>query len=140
MVTKINNLLSKFLPLVQLGTRIVLGYVFITSGWDKLNDLPTVIEFFTQLGIPAPQLQAPFVALVELIGGAGILLGLGTQICSVFLASTMFVALVTAKKEDITDFKSLAEIYEFSYLLLFGLLATIGAGTLSLDRIFLKKK
>lgn len=140
MISKINQLLSKFLPLVQLSTRLILGYIFLTSGWGKLNNLSQVIEFFTQLGIPAPQLQAPFIALLELIGGAGIMLGLGTQIFSFLLACTMFVALITAKKEDFTDLSSLVEIYEFGFMVLFAWLATVGGGALSLDRFLFKKK
>ena len=56
-----------FVP--PLLARIVLGVVFVQSGWGKLHDLDRVVAFFTELGIPAPQIQAPFVAGTELVCG-----------------------------------------------------------------------
>ena len=51
--------------LAPLVARIVTGWVFLLSGWGKLNDLPTVIENFVGWHIPAPHLLAPFVSGVE---------------------------------------------------------------------------
>ena len=39
--------------------RLTVGWVFLQSGWGKLQNLPKVVGFFTELGIPAPQFQAP---------------------------------------------------------------------------------
>ena len=55
--------------------RLTLGWIFLQSGWGKLNDLPKVIAFFGQLGIPAPQFQAPLAAGTEFLCGALMLLG-----------------------------------------------------------------
>jgi len=115
--------------------RVGLGWVFVTSGWGKLNNLPKVIEYFQSLNIPAPAIQAPFVAGVELIGGAAVLLGYGSRLASLLLASTMVVALITAKAEDIHDFGSLWEISEFLYILLFSVIATHGPGKFALERV-----
>src|ERR1051325_9033505 len=41
-------------------SRLTIGGVFIQSGWGKLHHLDKVVQFFTSLGIPAPQIQAPF--------------------------------------------------------------------------------
>ena len=65
-VLRTANALS-WLP--QTAARMALGWVFVQSGWGKLHNLPRVVEYFSSLGIPAPQLQAPFVAGVELVGG-----------------------------------------------------------------------
>ena len=52
-----------------------MGWVFLWSGWGKLNDLPTVTENFVGWGIPAAHLLAPFVSGVEFFGGLFLLLG-----------------------------------------------------------------
>ncbi len=123
----------------QTGTRLALGWVFVQSGWGKLQNLPRVVEYFGSLGIPAPQLQAPFVAGVELFGGVLVLGGLFTRIVSVPLAFTMVVALLTARRGDIASAGDLYGAVEFLYLLGFGTLAAFGAGILSLDELLVRR-
>ncbi|MBK9089929.1 MAG: DoxX family protein [Holophagales bacterium] len=123
----------------QTAARIALGWVFVQSGWGKLHDLPRVVEYFGSLGIPAPHIQAPFVAGVELVGGLFLLLGLFTRIVSVPLAMTMVVALLTAKRADIASAADLYGTVEFLYLIGFGFLAAFGAGLLSLDEILVRR-
>ncbi len=123
----------------QTAARLALGWVFVQSGWGKLHNLANVIDYFGSLGIPAPHLQAPFVAGVELVGGLLILGGLFTRFVSVPLAITMVVALLTAKREDIATAGDLYGAVEFLYLLGFGYLAAFGAGLLSLDEILVRR-
>ena len=123
----------------QTAARLALGWVFTQSGWGKLHNLENVIGYFDSLGIPAPHLQAPFVAGVELVGGLLILGGLFTRFVSVPLAITMVVALLTAKREDIATAGDLYGAVEFFYLLGFGYLAAFGAGLLSLDEILVRR-
>ena len=126
-----------FLP--PAAARLALGFVFVTSGWGKLHRLPQVVDYFASLGIPAPQLQAPFVATVELVGGALLLAGLFTRVASVPLAGTMVVALLTAKRGDIAGASDLFGTIELAYLLLLGMLSAFGAGTLSLDALLVRR-
>ena len=121
------------------STRLVVAQVFIESGWGKLTHLDKVIGFFTSLGIPAPQIQAPFVAATELTCGTLILIGLGSRIAALPLIGTMAVALITAKKEDIHQITDLFSISEFLYIPLLVWIAVFGAGKLSLDRWIGKK-
>lgn len=126
--------LSHTHSLVLLLIRLVIGIVFVQSGWGKLHNLPKVIEFFESLKIPAPQIQAPFVASTELICGGLLVLGLATRLASLPLIITMIVALVTAKKEDISGFTDLFAIYEFLYILMMATLISFGPGRWALDR------
>lgn len=121
------------------AARVTLGLVFVQSGWGKLHHLPKVIDFFASLGIPAPQLQAPFVAGVELVGGFLLLAGLFTRVASVPLAATMVVALVTAKRADVAGVFDLFGTTEFLYLVLLGALAAFGAGALSIDALLVRR-
>ena len=116
-------------------TRLVIGWVFLQSGWGKLHSLEKVTAFFTQLGIPAPEFQAKLVACTELVCGALILVGLATRIATIPLMITMAVALMTALKSDIHGLSDLFGVSEFLYIALLAWLGVYGAGPLSLDRI-----
>jgi putative oxidoreductase len=119
--------------------RVVVGWVFLESGWGKLHNLDKVIGFFTELGIPAPQLQAPFVATVELVGGLCLLLGLATRLISVPLSFTMVVAIATAKKDELHELSDLFAMSEFLYIALMAWLIVASAGPLSVDRLIANK-
>jgi len=122
-----------FLP--PLLARLVIGLVFVHSGWGKLHHLDKVTQFFASLGIPHPELQAPFVASVELGCGALVLLGLATRLAAFPLIGTMVVALATALAAKIDGLQSLLGLAEFLYLVLLVQLIVGGAGALSLDRL-----
>src|SRR5262249_5109025 len=114
--------------------RLVLRVVFTHSGYGNWPRLGQVVKVFTDLGIPFPQLQAPFVASVELGGGALVLIGLATRLAAVPLIGTMVVALVTALSEKITGLNALFGLAEFLYIVLLVGLIVGGAGAVSLDR------
>lgn len=117
-----------------LFARLVIGVVFTHSGWGKWTHLDQVVKFFSDLGIPSPQLQAPLVASVELVCGALVLVGLGTRFAAVPLIGTMVVALGTALGDKITGLNALFGLAEFLYIALLVQLSVGGAGAVSLDR------
>lgn len=113
--------------------RVALGAVFIAHGADKLTDLAATEASFDGLGIPVAGLMAPFVALVEVAGGALLVLGLLTPLAGVALAGNMLVAGLTAHG----DGAFFAADGGFEFVLVLGAaalaLAATGAGRLSLD-------
>jgi putative oxidoreductase len=117
-----------------LFARIVVGWVFLLSGWGKLHNLPAVIDNFAGWHIPAPQLLGPFVSGVEFFGGLFLLLGLATRISAGALGVTMIVAIVSAKWDQVDSLETLLGFDETEYLALFLWLAIAGAGRFSLDR------
>ncbi len=119
--------------------RITLGYVFLKSGWGKLHNLDGVTEFFASLNLPAPHFQATLVACTEFVGGLLILIGLGARLAALPLATTMVVAILTAKKDDIASLNDLFGVNEFLYLVLFLWIAFAGAGALSIDRLLARQ-
>jgi putative oxidoreductase len=117
-----------FAWLGPLVARIVVGWVFLWSGWGKLNDLPIVIENFVGWGIPFPKILAPFVSSVEFIGGILLLLGLFTRVAAVPLAIVMVVAILSAKWDEVDSIETLVGFDETAYLAIFLWLAIAGAG------------
>jgi putative oxidoreductase len=121
--------------LAPLFARIVVGWVFLLSGWGKLHNLPAVTQNFIGWGIPFPHLLTPFVAGVEFFGGLFVLLGVLTRISAGALGITMIVAIATAKWGDVDSLETLLGFDETEYLALFLWLAIAGAGRLSLDSL-----
>ena len=119
--------------------RLTIGVVFVQTGWGKLHSLPKVIGFFQELGIPAPQLQAPLVATVEFVCGGLILIGLFTRVATLPLIVTMTVAIATAKRGDIHGLFDLVGFDEFTYLCILLIIAILGPGTVSFDELAVRR-
>ena len=119
--------------------RLTLGWIFLQSGWGKLNSLPKVIAYFTELGIPAPQIQAPIAAGFEFLCGALMLLGFCTRLASLPLIGIMLVAIGSAKRGDIHELSDLFATAEYLYIALALWLGAYGAGPISLDAFFARR-
>jgi putative oxidoreductase len=121
--------------LPPLLARITVGWVFLSTGWGKLHNLPKIVEFFTSLGIPYPELQAPFVATTELVCGTLVLVGLFTRLAALPLIGTMVVAIATALWSDVENLAGFLGLVETLYIVFFVWLAIDGAGPISLDAV-----
>jgi putative oxidoreductase len=128
-----------FLP--PLLTRLVMGEAFFLTGRGKLANFENTVQFFTNLGIPMPELNAAFVSRLEFYGGIALILGLLTRLVAAGLASTMVVALLTADKQGFLDAlhmsgdAGLTDIVPFVYLIFLLWLVIVGPGSLSLDAL-----
>ena len=122
-------------PLIM---RLIVGYVFMLSGWGKLTNLSQVIPNFIEWGIPFPYILTPFVAGVECFGGAMLILGLFTRIPAAMLAVVMLVAIKSAKWEIVDSLETLLGFEEMTYFATFLWLAIAGPGAVSLDRLLLR--
>ncbi len=76
--------------------RLAVGIVFLMHGGQKLfvMGFAGVAAFMGSLGIPAPALAGPLVALVEFLGGLALLLGLRVRWAAALLAMDMLVAIL----------------------------------------------
>jgi putative oxidoreductase len=119
--------------LAPLLARIAVGWVFLMTGWGKLAALEQITSYFRSLGIPYPELQAPFVAGVELVCGALLLAGLFTRVAALPLIGTMVVATATAQWPNVTDLAGFLGLVEILYVVVFVWLAIEGPGPISLD-------
>jgi putative oxidoreductase len=135
----IHNITSKLDWLPGLISRLTIGGIFVQTGWGKITHLDKVINFFTSLGIPAPRLQAPFVAAVELGCGALVLIGLFTRLAAIPLIGTMVVAIITVKIKDVNDYSDFLSLSEYLFIVLLVWLIIKGAGSLSVDRFLVDR-
>jgi len=123
----------------RIAVRLSVGIEFFGSGLGKLGKLPGFIQYFRTLGVPFPELQAPFVASVELVCGTLIVVGLATRPAALMLCGVMTVAIVTAAAPEHHITATWAGLLDFFYLpewcllLLLGWLMFAGSGRASLD-------
>ena len=116
--------------------RIVLGFLFAAHGWQKFNEwtIAGTQAAFSQMGIPAAEVAAPVIAVLELAGGIALILGVLTRVVAALLAVDMLGALFLVHAG--------AGVYAdkggYELVLLLGaaafVLALTGAGRLSVDR------
>ncbi len=126
---------AHFTWLGPLVARIVVGYVFMLSGWGKLQNLPLVTNNFVDWGIPLPGVLAPFVSGLEFVGGLLLLFGLLTRFAAGGLAVVMIVAVKSALWDQIDSLETLLGFDETAYFAIFTWLAIAGPGAFSLDAL-----
>jgi putative oxidoreductase len=138
---RIADSLNKFAWLANVFLRLSVGFMFFSGAVGKLGDLGKFIAMFHGLGIPGAPVVAPAVAIIELVGGVALMLGLATRAISLVLALDMVGALVTDIGPGLAEkyasvWSLLSNLFYSSEWLLTGLLlylVCVGAGSASLD-------
>ncbi len=72
-------------------TRLIIGGIFIYSGWEKVSAMSQTLGFFATLGIPA--FLTYIVSYAELIGGVMLVLGFWTCLVAGVLSVIMLFAI-----------------------------------------------
>ena len=131
--------------------RLIVGAVFLSEGIQKFlfpGDLG--VGRFIKIGIPAAQVMAPFVGVIEIVCGTLIILGLLTRLAAVPLIIDISVAILSTKipillghgfwrfslsKLPTYGFWSMAHEARVDYAMLLGsiFLLIVGAGAWSID-------
>jgi putative oxidoreductase len=133
------DLLEHVQWLAPLLGRLAVGLVFVSTGWGKVHNLAKVTNFFQELGIPAPGFNAVLVGYSELICGTLLVLGLLTRLATIPLVVSMVIAILTAKRADIHSLFDLVGFDEFTYLCVLVMIAVLGPGGASLDRLIARR-
>jgi uncharacterized membrane protein YphA (DoxX/SURF4 family) len=125
-------------PLSIALIRLLVGAVFLAEGIQKfLFPEALGVGRFIKIGIPAPEIMAPFVGVVETVGGILLLIGLFTRPASVALIIDMIVAISTTKVPMLIEsgFWKMAHEARTDWSMLLGSVALLilGAGKWSLD-------
>jgi putative oxidoreductase len=125
--------------LFLLAVRLYWGWQFWQAGWGKLGDIPKVVGYFTSLGIPAPSLNAHFIAGLEAVGGILLILGLCSRLIALPLAIDMVVAYVVADREAlgavISDPDKFYAATPYTFLFASLIILFFGPGMFSLDAL-----
>jgi putative oxidoreductase len=118
--------------------RILLGLLFLVVGIRKIMFYSGSVAYFTKLGFPAPEIMGVLAILIEVGGGALLLLGWQTRRISWLLV--LFVAIATVMAHRFWEFDAAQYANQMNHFLknvaiIGGLLyvAVLGAGGLSLD-------
>ena len=128
--------------LALLLTRVAIGAVFFAHGYQKLvtNGIDGTAAFFGQVGVPLPTVSAWVAALVELVGGAALILGATVPVAGLLLALDMVGAYLFVHRGNGIF------VSENGYELVLALgavsllLAAVGAGRFSLDHVLLGRR
>ena len=94
----LQKLIATSAPASVILIRLVVGGIFLSEGIQKfLYPAENGVGRFTKIGIPAPEVMAPFVGVVEIVCGALILIGLLTRLAAIPLIIDMLVAILSTK-------------------------------------------
>lgn len=138
------RVMSPFWFAIALATRLALGLGFFMHGKAKFSNLEQTTKSFEGLGIPMPNVMAPFVSGLELLGGVLLVIGLATRPIAALLSVVMVVALVTRDAGHLGaaltfdhQQHSFLDITALAYLLLSLWIWAYGPGRLSVDAMML---
>jgi uncharacterized membrane protein YphA (DoxX/SURF4 family) len=132
------RLLRTDAPRAVVLVRLLVGAVFVSEGIQKfLFSEQLGVGRFLKIGLPRPDVLAPFVGAVEITCGALLLIGLATRLAAVPLLCVMTVALATTKYPILVrqGFWAAAHEARTDWSMFLGalFLLLVGAGAWSLD-------
>lgn len=133
----LNDKLARLTPSLPIVIRVLVGSIFAYHGFDKFRaGISNVEMFFASFGVPLAGIAAPAVAVLEIVGGIALIVGVGTRLVSLLLSVVMVGAIFFVKTE-VGLLGSAGEPVgaEIDLALLAGLLAVIvlGPGRASVD-------
>jgi len=125
--------------------RVLVGWVFLSEGIQKFLFPDSLgVGRFVKIGIPWPQVMAPFVGVVEIVCGSLLLLGLIARLATLPLLIDIAVALYSTKIVALAKNGFWGTLHEartdVSMLLGLIFLLLVGAGAWSLDAWLAEKR
>jgi len=125
-------------PAAVVLIRLMAGAVFLSEGIQKfLFPAALGVGRFASIGIPAPEIMAPFVGVVEIGCGSLLIIGLIARLAAVPLLINIVVAIATTKVPLLmkSGFWAAAHEARTDYCMLLALLFVliVGGGRWSVD-------
>lgn len=145
-------------PAATILIRLMVGAVFLSEGIQKFLFSETLgVGRFVKIGIPYPEIMAPFVSVFEIGCGTLILVGLLTRLAATPMIVNMTVAILSTKipillghgywmfgppKANQVGFWSMAHEARTDFSMILGsiFLLIVGAGSLSLDALIARSR
>jgi uncharacterized membrane protein YphA (DoxX/SURF4 family) len=140
-------------PCSAILIRLIVGGTFLSEGIQKFLFADELgVGRFVKIGIPHPEVMAPFVGGCEIVCGALLILGLLTRLAAIVMIINISVAIVSTKiplllghglwmfnlpKVNSYGFWAIAHEARTDFAMLLGgiFLLIVGAGCLSLDAL-----
>lgn len=127
---------------IILAARVMIGLIFVMSGWPKLMHFEASAAGLMQRGVPA--VLAYVAAPVEFFGGLAILLGLATSYAAVLILLFTIAATLIAHRfweyTDPTQYRAQSTNFWKNISMMGGmlLLCVTAGGRFSLDRVLFR--
>lgn len=145
-------------PAATILIRLMVGAVFLSEGIQKFV-FPDALGVgrFVKIGIPYPEVMAPFVGICEIGCGSLLILGLLTRLAAILMIVNISVAILSTKlpmllgrgfgmfsppKVNQIGFWSMAHEARTDFCMLLGgvFLLIVGAGCLSFDALIVRRR
>jgi len=129
--------MKKLPSIAPLPIRIIVGIAFITHGLPKLENIEGTKGFIASAGIP-PELALPL-ALLEVIGGIALIVGIATRITSILFMVEMAGAIIMVNASSVFI---AGGGYELDLLLMSITISLLisGPGRISVEKDILKRE
>lgn len=116
---------------VLLLARVMLGAIFVQSGFGKLTGLAGFTASMEGMGVPMASVAAPIGACVEFFGGLAIVLGAWTALAAILVAGfTVAASLIAHRFWDAPADQRMMQTIQFmkNVAIVGGLLTLVAAG------------
>jgi putative oxidoreductase len=124
--------------------RILLGWLFLASGYGKLGNIAGATAYFTGLGVSAPGFVAWFAGIFEFVVGAALILGIATRY--VALATFIWVLIATLVAHRYWTYPAAQQLGQYNNFLknlaIMGgalYIFVLGAGRYAVDAVLAKR-
>ena len=123
---------------LSLAGRLLVAFLFLPAGISKIFGFAGTVGYIAAMGLPAPTLAAIAAIVIEVVGGAALVLGFYTRFAAIALAVFTLIASVVfhafwavpAEQAFVTQLLFTKNIAVIGGLLV---VAAFGAGQYSLD-------
>jgi putative oxidoreductase len=140
----LDNVATSWAEFALLASRVLVGWLFLMTGWGKVSGIPGATAYFTGLGVPSPELWPYVIGPIEILIGLTLIFGLATRYAGII--TFIFVVIATAMAHRYWTYPAAQQAAQYSHFLknlaimAAGLLIFIqGGGRYSIDAILAKK-
>lgn len=131
--------------LVLLLARILLGWIFLRSGFGKVTDVGAFTASLARRGVPMTDVLGPLGAAVEFFGGLALILGFKIRYSALLMVAFVVVATLIGHRfwefADAAARRTQQGQFNKNLALIGGMLAlwVAGAGRLAVDRLWQRR-